>query len=171
MLPGRKSAYPLRPIILLLALAFVALMACDKTTTTFVTEPPPPPGIGPIAAGFTGNLTPVAAADDGVCRLLLTSTTTGGNTADPDVPPYTYAWALESLVASANTRQGYPNGRTVTLTLPPTFGAAGGTAHLIELLATDQAGTHDRASASEAIACTGPVVVGFTGGLQAPPLK
>jgi len=161
-------------LILILTVSLLALLSCDEdnSVTNVVAPDPPPPGTQPITAGFTGNVTPVAASDDGFCRLILTSTTTGGDTTvDTTAPPYTYLWSLESLAASANTRQGYPNERTVVLTFPPTFGAAGGSTHLIELTTTDQRGTMDKAAASEPVVCTGATVVGFTGGLIVPPAR
>ncbi len=73
MLPTRNSAYPLRPIILLLALALVVLLACGDETTNITEAPPPPPPAPPveivvIAGGNCNDLpTGIQCVDDSVC--------------------------------------------------------------------------------------------------------
>jgi len=128
------------PLLSLLAFVGCYTDGCDTPSAPSTTA------TAELTASFQGTFTPTAVADDGVCRLVLTATTSGGTR------PYIHTFDAGGVQDAANSALNYPSGPRVTFTLPATFGAPPLT-YLIGLTSTDTAGVIDDAAAVESLNC------------------
>jgi hypothetical protein len=129
------------------------MVGCDAELDFDGPSSPTPPQLS-LMASFDGTIIPTLVAPDGICKVRIEATSTGG------VTPYVHEFD-SSIFRDADRVIPFEDGTGIDYLLSSSFSST--IPYTFDLMTKDSASTTSQATTARTVDCTGDEAIAFVG--------